>query len=63
MSKRPMRKRVRQSDFKVVVHGVRREQPDYARLIQATLDHYQSLKQPPAEAKPKTRSPLRKEPS
>lgn len=63
MSKRAKQKRSRQNNFKVVVRGVRRDQPDHQRLMRATLDHYQSLKQSPDAATSRTRSPLGKEPS
>lgn len=43
MSKRSKRKNTRQSDFEVVVRGVRRATPDYSRLMQATLKHFHAL--------------------
>lgn len=52
MSKRPKRKNVRQGDFRVVVRGAHRHKKDYSRLMQATLDHFQTLRKPSTGAMP-----------
>ncbi|WP_255784543.1 hypothetical protein [Mycobacteroides abscessus] len=44
MSKQSRRKNIRQNDFTIVARGIRRAEPDYSRLMQATLDHYLAVR-------------------
>ena len=50
MSKKPKRKNVRQSEFRVVARGVHRPKPDISRLMQASLDFYLASKEQEAQS-------------
>jgi len=43
MNKKAGRKNIRQRNFIIVARGVRRIEPDFSRLMQATLDQYLAL--------------------
>lgn len=56
MSKKSGRNNSRQRNSRVVARGVRRAEPDYSRLVQATLDHYLATMRA-GQAEPPSSSP------